>query len=135
MTSFKPVALWVCSVALAAALAQFCVSTGIAQSARVQELFRLFDENGDGRISREEFESHKVVVIFRNAKDRQAKLRFEDTHLTRAAFDAIDIDRTGVITARDVMFSPLFNFETFDADRDGSIDLQEFSKVISEIER
>jgi len=102
---------------------------------RAHEVFRLLDKNGDGRISRDEFETNKVAVIFRNAKDTGTQLKYEDTQLTRSAFDSIDIGGKGVITARDVMFSPYFKFETFDADGNGYIDFQEFADALHRIER
>jgi len=120
---------------LAIAFAVAAASASIAQSDREHELFRLLDTNGDGRIGRDEFEMNKVRVIFRNAKDTGTQLRYEDTRLTRSAFDAVDIDKKGLITARDVMFSPYFKFETFDADNNGYIDFQEFANVLHRIER
>ncbi len=107
---------------LTVAFAVGTASTGIAQQDRAHEIFRLLDTNGDGRISR-------------NEKDTGTQLRFEDTQLTRSAFDSMDIGGKGVITARDVMFSPIFKFETFDTDGNGYIDFQEFANVLHRIER
>jgi Ca2+-binding EF-hand superfamily protein len=111
------------------------IPVAIAQGDRTADLFRRFDANGDGRIGQQEFELKKVEVLFTRASSRSAMLRFEDTLISRAAFDAIDLDGDGVITATDLISAPIFSFETFDADRNGIIDPAEFAAQTDRLAR
>jgi Ca2+-binding EF-hand superfamily protein len=122
-------------VLLALALACAVALPGTAQSDRAQELFRRFDADSDGRISRMEFELRKVEIIFSRSRSEGAQIKFEDTRLSRAAFDAIDTNGDGVITASEVTSAPFFAFDNFDTSGDGYIDLEEFRAMISKIER
>ena len=66
--------------------------TGAADKDAAREAFAGLDSNGDGVISREEFEVNKVNVIFRRSAARGASLKFEDTLVSRATFEAVDVD-------------------------------------------
>jgi hypothetical protein len=120
---------------LAFVMAWVVVSPGATQSDRASELFRRFDGDSDGRISRLEFELRKVEIIFSRASSDDARLKFEDTRVSRATFDAIDADGDGVITAAEVIAAPFFSFDNFDTSGDGYIDPEEFAALLRKIER
>lgn len=111
---------------LALAVVGLQPSPGGAQSKRGDELFRRFDGDSNGRIARDEFELRKVDITFSASASHGATLRFEETALSRSAFDAIDLDHNGTLTAGEVMAAPLFEFESWDVDRDGYISRGEF---------
>lgn len=122
---------------LVAAAALFAMSAAVPARAQIEieQMFHSFDTDGDGRISRQEFEVKKVEIIFRRASSRGAVLTFADTRLSRAAFAALDLDGDGVLTAGEVIASPLFKFENFDSNGDGYIDLDEFTAQLRRLER
>lgn len=122
---------WLIALVLACASALPCA----AQSDRAHELFRQFDADSDGRISRREFDLRKVEIIFSRSTSEGAQIKFEDTRLSRATFDAIDTNGDGVITASEVTAAPFFAFDNFDTSGDGYIDLEEFTALMRKIER
>jgi|GEM_PF-3994553 len=99
----------------------------------MREAFQKLDTNGDGVVTREEFEFNKDTVIFRRASEPGAKLKFEDTRISRATFDSFDLDGDGLITASDVRDAPFFKFEPFDKNKDGHIDFSEFREFLNSL--
>ena len=120
---------------LSAAFAVALTSPVGAQGDRVDELFRRFDTNGDGRISAEEFALKKVEIVFSASSGRGASLKFGDTQISRAAFDAMDLDRNGVLTAGEVSAAPLFEFETWDTNHNNFIEREEFAEGMRRLTR
>ena len=120
---------------VAAAVLAIGVALPAHAKMEIEELFRRFDVNNDGRISRDEFEVKKVEIIFQGSTSRGARLTYAETNISRAAFDEVDSDKDGVITADEAIASPLFRFETWDTNRDGYIDFNEFAAQLRRIER
>ena len=118
-------------VSLAAALSP-TIAQGDSDTRR--QVFRELDRDGDGQISRSEFELKKVAVIYRNAQGREARLRIEDTTLSRRAFNEFDLEKKGVLDVRDVAAAPPFQFGYWDRNRDGVIDWNEFNAVLDELQ-
>jgi Ca2+-binding EF-hand superfamily protein len=104
-----------------------------ADNGAIREIFAELNRDGDKAITREEFEFKKVEVIFRRSAERGAVLRYEDTCISREAFDAIDRDKSGKITASDIRESPLFRFDSYDPNRDNRIDFREFEGLLSKL--
>jgi Ca2+-binding EF-hand superfamily protein len=93
--------------------------------------FQLLDENGDGGVARDEFQRRKTEIFFvaRDAAGAEQALRPNDVRLTVEAFDQADINGDGLLSGAEFIQAPFMKFESFDADTDGAITLEEFAAV------
>jgi hypothetical protein len=126
-------------IAVRGALVALAILTAGAAPAAAQqdwrrEVFREFDTDGDGRISRVEFELKKLYVVYRDAKHREPRLRLEDTRLSPRAFNELDLKKDGVLDIAEIVAAPPFQFEHWDRNRDGVIDWAEFNAVLDELQ-
>lgn len=105
-----------------------------AQEADLESAFETLDGNGDGVLTREEFDQNKVKVFFSTLQEmaRDKSLDFEDTRLTRAAFDAADTDGDGRLSGAEWVLADFGQFSTYDPDGDGAITFDEFAAKVSE---
>jgi Ca2+-binding EF-hand superfamily protein len=120
-----------------------------AQALNEQEIerrFKAFDTNGDGRISREEWELNKVVVIFDSREraaaasgappgtvDRQIAITRAASRLSPEAFATLDTNGDGVLSGSEIIASDLLQFENIDKNGDGYIDRAEFNALIDRL--
>jgi hypothetical protein len=70
----------------------------------VDELFKAFDTQTDGKVTRTEFDFLKVRIIYRNTEiDPIAGIPFDRTKLSRRYFDSLDTDRNGRLTPIEII--------------------------------
>lgn len=94
------------------------------------EIFDLFDGNGDGRIDRTEFDIKKIQVISAFDANRDDNLDRDEVRISDEVFHAADRDGDGLISGYEFTQSPLGEFEAFDADGDGMITREEFRAFV-----
>jgi Ca2+-binding EF-hand superfamily protein len=109
--------------------------------------FAVFDVNGDGRISKDEYELNKVLAIFDTRLERQRTQAAAGGHtggidhrqiaISREAsglkpeiFDVLDSNGNGTLSAGEIISSELMQFESIDRNGDGFIDRAEFNALI-----
>jgi len=114
--------------------------------------FALFDVNGDGRISKEEFELNKVTAIFDSRQERagakpassgstgaidhrQIAISRETAGLKQEIFATMDSNGDGILSASEIISSDLMQFESIDRNGDGFIDRAEFGALIDRLFR
>jgi hypothetical protein len=106
---------------------------GVPTSAQSQfepeKSFQLLDENGDGAVDRDEFQRHKTEIFFLalEAAGADQLLRPQDVRLTAEVFGQADINDDGLLSGAEFIQAPFMKFESFDADSDGTITLEEFA--------
>jgi hypothetical protein len=99
----------------------------------VQEIFQGMDANHDGKITRDEYNVHKVQMIYRNVPAGTTDLTFEQTKVSRAFFDAADVDHSGVLIPTEIMDA--LPFEAVDVDNKGYFTLDELRRFLDKIGR
>jgi Ca2+-binding EF-hand superfamily protein len=116
------------ALALPLALAALCPwHPAAGQEAQIREALDLLDANGDGRISREEFQLNKTQIFYRSlqAAGDTSSLRLEESRLTPDAFADADTDGNGVLSGSEWIEARFARFEVYDADGDQAISLEE----------
>jgi Ca2+-binding EF-hand superfamily protein len=116
------------ALALSLALAALCPwHPAAGQEAQIREALDLLDANGDGRISREEFQLNKTQIFYRSlqAAGDTSSLRLEESRLTPDAFADADTDGNGVLSGSEWIEARFARFEVYDADGDQAISLEE----------
>ena len=100
----------------------------------VEAIFRMFDSSGDGKITREEYSANIVTVIYRNIPQAGApNLTFEQTRLSRAFFDAADVDHDGTLEPVEIMDA--LPFEAADRSNMGYLDREDVRSFLARIGR
>lgn len=109
---------------------------GLSEPGRAQapgdpnEIFDMFDTNGDGAIDRTEFDVNKIQVISAFDANRNGQIERDETRMSDESFSAIDQDGDGAISGYEFIESPLGKFEAFDTNGDGLITREEFRAVV-----
>jgi Ca2+-binding EF-hand superfamily protein len=120
------------ATALTASLSALAPATAYTEK-EITAIFRMLDSNGDGKVTREEYSANKVAIIYRNVQGGTANLTFEQTKLSRAFFDAADVDHDGKLSPVEIMDA--LPFEAVDTDRNGYITLDELRRFLTRIGR
>ena len=97
-----------------------------------KERFRAFDQNGDGRIDRAEFQEWMVDAFFRNDRGRKGFLTVEDVRgvITPEAFKAMSPKGDGKVWLPDFLNALFKDFEAMDTDHVGSITMGQIEVYI-----
>jgi len=100
---FKRQAIWgFAAVVLTMASAQFPALA--FTDAEVEEVFKTFDEDHDGKVTRTEFNVNKVQIIYRDIKtDPIRGVTFEQTRVSRQYFDSLDDDHDGKLSPTEIL--------------------------------
>jgi hypothetical protein len=94
------------------------------------EIFALFDTNGDDVIDRTEFDVNKIQVISAFDANRNGRIERDEVRISDENFQAADRDGDGQISGYEFNESPFGKFEALDADGDGLVTREEFRAFV-----
>jgi hypothetical protein len=120
------------AAALTAALAAITPAAAYTEK-EVTAIFRTLDTNGDGKVTREDYSANKIAIIYRNVRGRGGNITFEQTKLSRAFFDAADVDHDGALSPVEIVDA--LPFEAADTDSKGYITLDDLRRFLNRIGR
>jgi Ca2+-binding EF-hand superfamily protein len=107
--------------------------SGAFTDKEITAIFRMLDTNGDGKVTREEYSTNKVMILYRNAPKGNTTLTFEQTKVSRAFFDAADADHDGTLSPVEAMDA--LRFEAVDTDSKGYITLDDLRRFMTRVGR
>jgi hypothetical protein len=122
-----------CALALVAAAPIRAANAYTEQQAR--DIFDILDASHDGKVTKVEFEANKIdAFYFRARKNPQdPRLRYEETGLSRAFFDAADEGHKGYLTGLDLVDA--IRYEMIDVRHRGYFDFNDFVAGLKTISR
>jgi len=102
--------------------------------AEIQEVFKTFDSNGDGKVDRTEFDVNKISIIYRNIKTDPIKgVAFEQTQISRELFDSLDKDHNGLL--RPIEINDGLTFERLAGEGRSTFELSDLSRFMKSVGR
>ena len=97
-----------------------------------KERFRIFDQKGDGRIDRAEFQEWMVDAFFQRDRGKKGYLTMEDVQgvMTPEIFKALSTKGDGKLWLPDFLNALFQDFQAMDTDHVGSITMEQIEKYI-----
>ena len=121
-------------ILLTAAMTVLASQAGAAAftEGEIDEIFRAFDAQNDGQVTRSEFNFMKIRIIYRNIDtDPIAGVTFEQTKLSRQFFDSLDTDHNGRLSPLEI--NDGLRFERVTSDNPGYFTREEFRRFVHSI--
>lgn len=94
---------YLAAVAIGATILLFMPSAQAFTDSEINQIFKKFDTNGDGKVTREEYEINKVEIIYRRVPTNPIEgVTFEQTRVSRRFFDAADKNHDGKLSPQEI---------------------------------
>jgi Ca2+-binding EF-hand superfamily protein len=101
-----------------------------ADEQRLKRFFALMDEDGDGLVSRPEFQAEKGAVFLAIDRDGSMTLTEDEMRLSPEGFKLL-AGADGVVDGEEFITSDITSFDPIDANKDHQIDFAELSAYIT----
>ncbi|MGI9509741.1 MAG: EF-hand domain-containing protein [Geminicoccaceae bacterium] len=110
-----------------------CMTIGLALGSpaiagTIDELFEYLDSDGDGVITRAEFQTNLFEVFFERDSSENIKIELSETKLKPDVFAAADTDGDGSLSGVEFNDAAFTQFEAADTNTDGVISREEFER-------
>jgi Ca2+-binding EF-hand superfamily protein len=99
--------------------------------ARLQRFFTLMDADGDGQVSRPEFQAGKGAVFLAIDADASMTLTQDEMRLTPEGFKLLAGD-DGVVDGEEFIAADVASFDAIDKNQDHQIDLAELTAYVAQ---
>jgi Ca2+-binding EF-hand superfamily protein len=99
-----------------------------------KEQFHAHDLNGDGRLDRAEFQEWMVDVFFERDQGKKGYLSIDDVRgaMTPEVFNVMNRKENGKLSLPEFLNALFQDFQAIDADRDGSITIEQIEAYIKQ---
>jgi hypothetical protein len=119
------------SVLVAGALCVLLAGSALAvDEARLQRFFMLMDEDGDGFVSRPEFQTEKGAVFMTIDENGSMTLTQDEMRLSPDGFKLLAGD-DGVVDGEEFIAADIASFDAIDKNQDHKLDLPELTAYVA----
>jgi hypothetical protein len=119
------------SVLVAGALCVLLAGSALAvDEARLQRFFMLMDEDGDGFVSRPEFQTEKGTVFMTIDENGSMTLTQDEMRLSPDGFKLLAGD-DGVVDGEEFIAADIASFDAIDKNQDHKLDLPELTAYVA----
>jgi hypothetical protein len=119
------------SVLVAGALCVLLAGPALAvDEARLQRFFMLMDEDGDGFVSRPEFQTEKGAVFMTIDENGSMTLTQDEMRLSPDGFKLLAGD-DGVVDGEEFIAADIASFDAIDKNQDHKLDLPELTAYVA----
>jgi hypothetical protein len=120
------------SVLVAGALCVLLAGPALAvDEARLQRFFMLMDEDGDGFVSRPEFQTEKGAVFMTIDENGSMTLTQDEMRLSPDGFKLLAGD-DGVVDGEEFIAADIASFDAIDKNQDHKLDLPELTAYVAQ---
>ena len=119
------------AVFLLSCLASATMAAVDARVENARRAFAILDMNGDQKITNVEFENRKIKAFSAPDRNQDNSLSEDEVLITPEQFGKIDRNADGKISGGEFIDSPYGQFESYDADKNGTVDLQELTRILA----
>lgn len=128
---FKPLTRLVAAACALAALTVAALAADDARMENARRAFKILDMDGDEKVTYVEFANMKIDAFSAPDRNEDNYLGQDEVFIAPDEFGTIDRNSDGKISGVEFIDSRYGQFQPYDADKNGEVDLQELTRVLA----